>query len=493
MRVSSGLSIPLRFVTRPFNLGVIGATLAAAAMLVAVTSPVVDPDVWWVAAAGRRMLAEGAVPRANVFSYVEPEHAWIMHEWLLGPPYAWALERVGPAGFDLIAGCALLFELGLLAAATVMRTRRLEVGLAAFAAAVALYGGRFVTARPTGVSLVFALGFALLAFAPRFSRTSMVMAVAIELVWANAHGSFPLGVVLLLVAAAEQRRDRLLRTVAAALSCVATLVTPYGLALHRFVLGYFAGNAGIYHSIHTHITEFGPVWRAPVTALDIIGLAVDAAIIAAAMRSRRYRLRAAFCFGLWGLAVLHYRNLEFAGLLSVALLVPYLDDAADGVARARAAAPHLRPRIVTSALVILPACLLGIGAFCVAFSRRQPSEWIKDGPALMTAMRAVPDGARAFVPFQRAGIAIWCGAPRGVRVFFDSRNDCYSPATFDAFMSLTLPGSRQAWRATLDASGTDTALLSRSDPLDGFLSTEPGWTRLAAEGSWRVYHRQPSQ
>jgi hypothetical protein len=493
MGVSGGLSSPFRFFTRPFNLGAIGATLAAAAMLVAVTTPVVDPDVWWVAAAGRRLLVEGAVPRTNVFSYVEPEHSWIMHEWLLGPPYAVVLARLGPAGFDLIAGCALLSELGLLAAATVMRTRRLAVGLAAFGAAVALYGGRFVTARPTGISLVFALGFAILAFAPRFSLTSMATAIVIELVWANAHGSFPLGVAMLLVAAAEHRRDRVLRIVAAVLSSVATLVTPYGLALHRFVLGYFAGNAGIYHSIHTHIAEFGPVWRAPVTPLDVIGLAVDAAVIAAATRSRRYRLRAGFCLGLWVLAVLHYRNLEFAGLLSVVLLVPYLDDAADDVARARAAAPDLRPRIITSALVILPACLVGMGAFCVAFSRRQPSEWVNDGPAFMTAMRAVPDGARAFVPFQRAGIAIWYGAPRGVRVFFDSRNDCYSPATFDAFVSLTLPGPPQGWRATLDSSGTDTALLSRSDPLDGFLSTEPGWTRLAAEGNWRVYHRALSR
>jgi hypothetical protein len=481
----------LRFFTRPFNLGVMVATLPATAMMVALTAPVVDPDVWWVAAAGRRLLAGAGVQRANVFSYVEPDHPWVMHEWLLGPPYALLLEHIGPVGFDLIAGLAFLCELGLLAAATVLRTRSVVVGLAALGAAVGLYGGRFVSARPTGISLIFALALAIVAFAPRFTRASAAMAIGIELVWANAHGSFPLGVLLLLLAAAEQGRDRALRIAAAALSALATLATPYGLDLHRLVLDYVTGSAGIYRAIHTNIVEFGPVWRewGLIRVFDEIGLAVNAAVIAGAMRSGRYRLRAAFCLGLWVLGALHARNLELAGLVSVVLLVPYLDDLADRLAGARAPPPDPRSRTTLSTFVILPACLLGIGALGVALAQRRSSEWVKGGPALLAAMRAVPDGARAFVPFGQAGVAIWYDAPRGVRVFFDSRNDCYSPATFDAYILLTQPSRRRDWRATLDASDTDTAVLSKSDPLDAFLATEPGWTRVASEGTWRVYHR----
>ena len=63
-------------------------TLACAAAAVIVRSPIGDPDVWWVAAAGREMLRTGGVLRHNLFSFTEPDHAWLMHEWLLGPLYA---------------------------------------------------------------------------------------------------------------------------------------------------------------------------------------------------------------------------------------------------------------------------------------------------------------------------------------------------------------------------------------------------------------------
>ena len=58
------------------------AALFAALTLVA-TKPIADPDVWWVAAAGREMMAQGHVPLTNLFSFADGAHPWIMHEWLL--------------------------------------------------------------------------------------------------------------------------------------------------------------------------------------------------------------------------------------------------------------------------------------------------------------------------------------------------------------------------------------------------------------------------
>ena len=51
--------------------------------------------------------------------------------------------------------------------------------------------------------MLFPLAVTLVAFTPTFGWASVVGAVALELVWANAHGSFPMGVILLAGAALD--------------------------------------------------------------------------------------------------------------------------------------------------------------------------------------------------------------------------------------------------------------------------------------------------
>jgi hypothetical protein len=485
---------------RPFHLAVLAACVAATATVVAARTPVWDPDVWWVAAAGRWMLAHGTVPRANVFSYVEPSHPWLMHEWLLGPVYATVLARFGPAGFDAVASFALACALGLLAIATLGRARNLAVGLGAMLVAVTFFGGRFLSARPTGIALLFPLALAVLAFGHRFRPAAIALAGAIELVWANAHGSFPLGILLLLVAAIDAESDRLPRLVAAGCATLATLATPYGFALHRFVWSYLRGNEGVYRAIHLHIREFGTMreaWGATVGPVDLVGLALVCLLAAGAVRHARHRARAFFCLGLTALAALHARNLELAGLLSCVLLVPYADDLADRAsARAAAAAPSLPAlpaqarRGAFAALVLLPAYVAGPIAFVDACHRREAGEWLAPGPSFLSLLSSVPDGSNVVAPFQTAGVAIWFGAPRGVRVFFDSRNDCYSVETFTSFWQLEASDTRaEQRRAILDASATDAALVPAVHPLASFLSSEAGWHLVREEGGWALYRR----
>src|SRR4051812_7340509 len=118
----STVSRLLAIASRLEVLAVFVATLACAAMAAAATTPMTDPDIWWVAAAGRDMLSHGAVPRSNLFSYVEPEHPWIMHEWLLGPLYAAGLSHFGPCFFVLLAIATLTVGLFLVLSMTAGRT-----------------------------------------------------------------------------------------------------------------------------------------------------------------------------------------------------------------------------------------------------------------------------------------------------------------------------------------------------------------------------------
>jgi hypothetical protein len=482
------------FVTRPRNLIAIAACTLASAMVVAAVTPIVDPDVWWVASAGREILARRAVPRENLFSFVEPSHPWIMHEWLFGPPYARGLEWFGPAVFNAIALAVLGMAAALLALGTIGRARHASVGLLMLLGAIVLFGGRFLLARPTGVALLFPIALSLVAFAPRFTRASAVVAAGIELVWANAHGSFPMGVALLLVAAADRSEDRPLRLLAALGASVATLVNPYGFALHRFVWRYFRGNEGVYRLINLHIKEFGTfagAWGDTVGPVDLFALILFGVLAVSAARDPRYRVRALFCLSLLALAVLHARHLELAGLLSTLLLLPYVDDLADR-APLIASQPISLRRSAIAAFVLAPACALGVVAFAVSHHRRTPEEWIGAGPAFLRSLSTIPDGARAFVPFPTASLAIWYGFPRGIRVFFDSRNDCYSAATFAAFWSLEEAGtSPQVLRSALAAAGADAAIVPARHPLARFLEQEPTWSLSRRDGDWRAFRLTP--
>jgi hypothetical protein len=501
-------------------------------MLHAATNRIDDPDVWWVAAAGRETLQTHHVPRTNLFSFVDGGLPWIMHEWLFGPPYAAALEHFGPSAFNAIALLVLALELGLVLAATLGRARHAAAGLVLALAAMLFFGGRFESARPAGVSLVFALAMATIAFRRHFGARHVVAAGLVELVWANSHGSFPVGVVLLLTAAAEQPHDRRWRLGAAGLCAGLTLVNPYGFGLYGLVWEYVQGTDGVYGAIKASVGEFGSIAHAnwidgstgpggsilvvAVFALAAVGLALHPA----------YRARGVLGALLFLLAAFHVRYIQLAGLLTCVLLVPAVDELLESRSRPPPApleksarrskrakalealeekrstrdSPRLGESrrwklVVGAALVGLPAAL-GVGLFAREHAERSPDEWIDStattlrGLAPPAAIALVPDGSNLWVPFRSGGIALWYGAPRGVRVFFDPRNDCYSAETFETSVLLEL--GRLTPDQVLSAfrkTGTNALLVEKRRPLTGFLmlSNQKDWKPGGQSGEWWLF------
>ncbi len=472
------------FAPRPRHAAVVVGAVLASAMAAVAVARISDPDVWWVAAAGREMLAGHGVPRENLFSFAEPHHPWVMHEWLFGPVYAWGLAHFGPVFFDAAALVAIAVNLALVAKGTMGRAREPLVGLGMLLAAMVLFGARFLSARPTGVALGFPLAMTLVAFAPRFTWKRAALAVLLELAWTNAHGSFPLGVVLLVVSAVDADEERATRLVAAGLAALATLVNPYGLALHRFVWAYARGDAGITREIHAHIREFGTfaaAWGYTVGPVDLVGLVASVGLALFALTRAGSRARGALCLALLGGAVVHARHLELAGLVSVLLLTPVVD----ALVPARAPSTRIPPT-----LVLAPACLAGLVALLWTASHRAREESVAAGADFFRTLDAVPDDSRLVVPFPTAGLALWYAFPRGVRVLYDSRNDCYSPATFAAAWTLDgAQASSTARRAALAASNADTALVPAWLPLRGDLARDPDWTLIREAGSWSAFRR----
>jgi hypothetical protein len=402
----------------------------------AARSPLGDVDVGWITAAGKRILQTHEVPRVNGYSFVAPEHPWIMHEWGFGVLYALGYGAFGVRFFAMIAAAATM------ATGALVVDRAFRALAPAFAAVLCatlfvVAFERMTSARPIGV--VTLLAAIMVVIAPRRTALSDALCVLVELVWTNLHGSFPLGLVIL---AAMRARPAALVTAGAS-----TILNPYGLRLWGHVLRYAFGTDETIAIVRERVLEFAPVWRAGYHAV-VTPFELAALVVLGAFAAHRRSLLAAL---LVGLALLQARNVTIA--LVVGTLV-VLD--AKG-ARERWIAP-------------VAACAAAL--VCV-FARAAIDDAI-GGAAFVGLVHRLPDGARVFVPFRSSGLLLLYGAERGVTTFYDARNDCYPPAI--ARLALRLKDGILPEGGLVGAlRGTEWAIV----PSEAYVRATPGDARFA--------------
>lgn len=226
---------------------ILGGVLLAAYYYLSFFS--IDPDFGWHLKAGQYMLIHG-IPKTDIFTYTASDFGWVNHSWLSDILTA-TLYHLG--GYSLVA---LVFA-GIWAAALLVasRFRLYSVTLLAFVATMSFAGIRMVA-----WSVLF---FAILERLMRSKKPWQVWCIPlIFLLWANLHGSFVLGLLVLLlyqIFATKKVPWPIL-----VVSFVATFINPY-------TYGVYVEVARTTFDIHlkTRISE----WRAldfPHSALPYI-------------------------------------------------------------------------------------------------------------------------------------------------------------------------------------------------------------------------------
>jgi hypothetical protein len=150
--------------------------------------------------------------------------------------------------------------------------------------------------------------------------------------------------------------------------------------------------------------------------------------------------------------------------------------------------------VVRPALSVLPGFLLASILWALAASTRTAEQWIGppvEGGDLWRLAGDLPRASKVYAPFEFSGLAIWLGAPRGVRVFYDPRNDCYPPEVAEAAFLLESPEARRSAPEILDRWGTELALVPSSHPVFAALSTSPAWPAWRRSGQWTAFRRSP--
>ena len=484
-----------------------------------------DNDLWGHVFFGRHILAAGGAPHTDPYAYTTAGATWVDHEWLTQAGMAVLFDRLGNPGlllFKFLAGVAT-FALVLHGVRQRTPVAWQWGGIGLLVAAVLARG---FACRPQIVTYVAVAALLVLLRQAGSRHRAWLWAVPpLFALWANAHGGFVLGLVVLGMATAAatwQRRPEARQLgLVLGLAVAATAVNPYGPGLLVYVAkelrmphpitewqapaltevehGAFFALLGLFvvtlpfqrlasrpreHGTRTTAHGRGPtdsgiqsVLRAPGSVFpSIFGRAFDWEVLLA--------------IGVAAMALQHQRHTPLLAICAAAPLATQLRRASvwarhHGVTGLGIGAT----RALGGAVVALAVLQLGLTA---ARLRRDGLNIVYD-PAdypvrAVAAMRAAGMTANLAVPLEWGEYVLYFLSPR-VKVSLDGRFATLFPESviaenFDFFAGAA------GWQRLLDAYPTDAVLLpaDASCPID----TLPGWRRILTDGTASVYVRGPA-
>lgn len=446
-----------------------------------------DQDVYLHIAVGRWIIAHGYVPSHDPFSFTRTGAPWVAQEWASELLSVLVYRLAGWSGLVFLGAASFGATLAYLTRFLVKRMEPLHALLLAFLAASMMLP--YLVDRPHELvwplTVIWIGG---LVQASEERRAPRWWLLAVMLLWANMHGSFILGLVLMFPIALDalQRQDKPWRKVAKqwlpfCLSAVAvTLLNPRGYRLLLFPFQLL----GI-KEIMTVFKDWLPPDLQHLGPLHIWLIAVVGAAFAG--RVRLSLVRAGMVLALLYIALEHFRNVALLGMISPLLLASPVAEHARRTARAGKDNGALdlwfallaRPSRSATLWIAGPiACI----AAMVALNLRhvQPPGIIAPRAALNAVISRVPV-PRIFNDVNFGDYLIF----RGVPVFVDARADVYGQKflkqTFDS-MSLAPGGDLQE---LLRKYKINAILLGRWMAATHLIAVLPEWKRVY-EGPWAV-------
>ena len=481
---------------------VLALLLFTARTLVLAGSRQLESDTLWHIKAGEYMLDQGLV-KTDPFSWTMRGTPWFSHEWLWevlaaaiyglgGSTGVWAFNSAWIALF-----CLVLFVL--------VRQRCSLACTARIYVLVVLSSSIVWTARPHVMALgLFALWMYLILTSIASRRHALLYGLPfIAVVWANVHGSAPLGPALAaavwLVSSFSFKNEALMGTggtqewrkhlaVATALSAGASLVNPQGWRLWWYIAAA---------SQNALITTFIEEWQSPdFSEMRFWPILLGAVVLVLLLVVRRGRvavpvLEGLLTLGFFLLCIRQARHVPYFYFFA-ALLIGSLTGSQE-TREERGLSP-----LTKAALVIITA------AFLVLTVRLDPPGWIvrpdgtSDYPveAVQRIKAMNPPVMRLFNDYYWGGYLIW----EGVSPFIDGRADMYvfNGDVFNDYMGATLAGQDQ--RASLgldkdrgyylDKYSVDTILIGCDSSLEWFLRGDSRWQESYRDAKAVIFTRK---
>ena len=428
-----------------------------------------DGDTNWHLAAGRWMIQHGVVPHTDPFSYTSAGSPWQAHEWLTEVVMAAVFRLGGWTGLLVMFGVVLAGAAFLL---TVQIGRSLTgLGLLLAVMLTLACAEPSLLARPHVIALPLLIGWtAVLLNARAADRAPPWWAAGLMLLWANMHGSYVFGLLLLgvlgLEALVEARPDQRLSVVRdwgkfAALTLVAILLTPQAISglLYPFKVMSMSTLADI---AEWNASDFSKLGTFELSLLTVLFVCLSRGVKVPLLRLLLLLL-------LLHMSLQHARQVIVAAMVAALVLAPSIAQAsrATGTAGRGAAKPLAWLLAAAAALALIG------GRAAVAVERG-------DGPNMpSTALAHVPAALRAKPVLNEYGFGGYL-IFMGVRPFIDGRADMYGDA-FTARYARIAGGNQAALDAAIRQYHIAWTIMPPDNPVVSELDHETGWRRLYAD------------
>jgi hypothetical protein len=456
-----------------------------------------DPDFGWHLRTGEYIVTTPGIPRVDFFSYTANGEPWVTHEWLVQVVIYLLYATTGLGG--LVFFFALLTTLSYWLIYLRSDNHPYVAGFTVLFAALA--GAPFWGIRPQTVALLLTGAFLFLLdrYRRRGASRELALLVLLMLVWANSHGSFALGPILILVylsgdvldrvvkwpeRAPNRWRDSQILALVAALCVAVIALNPNGLALYPYPFQTLGSGV-----IQNLIQEWQPPDLRQLTMVPF-GLMLAATVALLGASRRRVDL-----VWLLLLAALTFASLRSARQISIWVLIaaPVIASALPHVLPFPATAPRLVPPsrnrpVLNAAVFLLVLVGLALRLLNVVTGQAQAERQLfpEDAVAQMSA-RSLQ--GPIFNQYEWGGYLIWRLYPRE-RVFIDGRSDLYS-LNGDRIVReyLEVLTAQPGWQSILTRYRVNLVLVGPGAPVAAALRSDGGW-QLEHEDSTALLFRK---
>jgi hypothetical protein len=437
---------------------------------------------------GERMLREGSLLRFDSFSFTKAGETFLPFEYGSAVAYALAYRLGGLPAIAILAGILIALTYALVV--LFLRQRGVDPTLAMFVGLVAAVTGKIHwLARP---HLFTFIGAVLLLFLlERSGKQRLWLFVPLFAIWANLHGGFSFGLVLIGIYLAGSLAEGLFgrekelwwanaRYYAQALgiSVAACLINPFGYHLLTHVADFIGGQT----FIKQHTNEFfSPNFHQLEAKLFLATVLLVVGLLIVNRQRPTYPRLLVILAGI-AFALIYQRNIALFGLTVLPLAALQFDAAwreqrVPGLSRVRRimaegdAASAVGPWSAAATMgLILLALNGGVFRGASVIPPRFDTE-VFPVEAVERARAAGLEG-RIFSEFAWGGYLLYAWPEQ--KVFIDGGTDFYGEDVMRAF--LEVQALQPGWREALQRWDVSLALLTPKSPLAHELSREPGWS-----------------
>lgn len=476
------------------------AVAVAMPALLTLLSPLQTVDLAYQVRTGDLILANRAIPTVDTYTFSAAGTPWTDQQWGASVVFAAAFTPAGWSSILVLAAILVAAAFALILAACILTgSAPRTAAIVTIVAYVVAAGALAPRAQLFGV-LCFAATLALVAGRLRWPRLFLVTPLVL-LAWANLHGSFPLGLLVVGWGLLEDlsrrrlvwRRDVLLL----ALSVLATFITPFGPAVWQY-----AGTLASSPTVTSLIAEWQPMTIRSLIGIVFAASAVGVGVVLIARRRFATWPTLLWLAGLFALSLWSQRAIVWWALgaaVAVAGLLAAVPTAEPATRLDRWLAPVARRRVsdvnggLTAAIVAAPVLLALVVLARPSDPVTGPAGLLRDAPSGITrAIReAVEPGDRIFNA-QRWGSWLEWAVP-GALVFTDSRFEVIPGSAWDDYIAVSR--GRFDWREIADQIAPDLIVASRVDQpaLIDAIAADPssGWRPVYADDEGVVYRQTP--